>query len=112
MPFSKNEKRIIGDISTGVDHWPVTLYRDNVDTLVHDVILDKDSKLYNITDALYNLGIVYFLGFSFGLILYFNSFPSTSKILFSVNGLIQIIAAYVSICGSFNFQKKNVKIFP
>ena len=43
-----DNKRIIGDINTGVDHWPVTLYRDNVDTLVHDVILDKDSKLYNI----------------------------------------------------------------
>ena len=43
-----DNKRIIGDINTGVDHWPVTLYRDNVDTLVHDIILDKDSKLYNI----------------------------------------------------------------
>ena len=29
------------------------------------IVFYNDSKLYNITDALYNLGIVYFLGFSF-----------------------------------------------
>ena len=34
------------------------------------IVFYNDSKLYNITDALYNLGIVYFLGFSFGNIIY------------------------------------------
>ena len=34
------------------------------------IVFYNDSKLYNITDALYTLGIVYFLGFSFGNIIY------------------------------------------
>ena len=46
--IEQENKRIIGDITTGVDHWPVELFRDNVKTLIHDVIIDKDSKLYNI----------------------------------------------------------------
>ena len=46
--IENDNKRIISDITTGVDHWPVTLYRDNVKTLVHNNVIDKDSKLYNI----------------------------------------------------------------
>jgi len=34
------------------------------------IVFYNDNKLYNITDALYNLGIVYFLGLSFGNIIY------------------------------------------
>ena len=34
------------------------------------IVFYNDSKLYNITDALYTLGIVYFLGFSFGNIIH------------------------------------------
>lgn len=41
-------KRIIKNIDNGVDHWPVELYRDNVNTLAHKVIVDKNSKLYDI----------------------------------------------------------------
>ena len=46
--IEEDNKRIISDINTGVDHWPVELFRDNVDTLIHDVTIDKTSKLYNI----------------------------------------------------------------
>lgn len=41
-------KRILEKIDNGVDHWPVELCRDNVDTLAHKVIIDKNSKLYEI----------------------------------------------------------------
>ena len=41
-------KRIIKKIDNGVDHWPVELYRDNVSSLAHKVIVDKESKLYEI----------------------------------------------------------------
>jgi phosphatidate cytidylyltransferase len=34
------------------------------------IVFYNDSKLYNIMDALYCLGIIYFLGFSFGNIIY------------------------------------------
>jgi len=34
------------------------------------IVFYNDSKVYNITDSLYCLGIVYFLGFSFGNIIY------------------------------------------
>lgn len=46
--MEQDNKRIIKDIDTGIDHWPVTLYRDNLKTLVHKNIVDKDSKLYKI----------------------------------------------------------------
>ena len=41
-------KRIIKKIDNGTDHWPVELFRDNVNTLAHKVIIDKNSKLYDI----------------------------------------------------------------
>lgn len=46
--IEQDNKRIIKDIDNGVDHWPVTLYRDNLKTLAHKNIVDKDSKLYKI----------------------------------------------------------------
>lgn len=41
-------KRIIKKIDNGVDHWPVELFRDNVSSLAHKVIVEKNSKLYDI----------------------------------------------------------------
>jgi len=49
--IEQDNKRIIKNIDTGVDHWPIELFRDNVDTLVHKVKIIKDSKLYEIFKA-------------------------------------------------------------
>ena len=46
--YSLNNKRIIKKIDNGVDHWPVDIKRDNVDTLIHKDYVTKDSKLYDI----------------------------------------------------------------
>ncbi|MBQ8659462.1 MAG: gamma-glutamyl-gamma-aminobutyrate hydrolase family protein [Bacilli bacterium] len=44
-----NENRcIIKQVDTGVDHWPFEIYRDNNDVLVHNVVIDKESKMYQI----------------------------------------------------------------
>ncbi len=41
-------KRIIKTIDNGVDHWPIELFRDNVNSLAHKVNIEKDTKLYDI----------------------------------------------------------------
>ena len=41
-------KRIIKKIDNGVDNWPVELYRNNVSSLAHKGIVDKESTLYEI----------------------------------------------------------------
>ena len=41
-------KRIIKTIDNGVNHWPIELYRDNVNSLAHKVNIEKDTKLYDI----------------------------------------------------------------
>lgn len=41
-------KKIIKEIDTGFNHWPVELLRDNNDTVVHDDYIKKDTKLYDI----------------------------------------------------------------
>ena len=41
-------KRIIKTIDNGVNHWPIELYRDNVSSLAHKVLLEKDTNLYDI----------------------------------------------------------------
>ena len=46
--YSLSNKRIIKKIDNGVDHWPVDIKRDNVDTLIHKDYVTKDSKLYDI----------------------------------------------------------------
>ncbi len=42
------EKRIIKKIDSKVNHWPIELLRNNNDSLAHKVIVDKNSKLYEI----------------------------------------------------------------
>ena len=44
----EESKRIIKTIDNGVDHWPVELYRENNDQVVHKVKIDKDTKLFEI----------------------------------------------------------------
>lgn len=46
--IEQENKRIIKNIDNGVDHWPIELYRDNVSSLAHKVIVEKDTKLYDI----------------------------------------------------------------
>ncbi len=48
--IENDNKKIIKSIDNGVDHWPVELNRDNNDTVVHKVRIDKDSKLYKIVN--------------------------------------------------------------
>lgn len=42
------EKRIISLIESGVDHWPVNVYRDTNDTLAHFVNIENNSIMYDI----------------------------------------------------------------
>ncbi|MGN1337752.1 MAG: gamma-glutamyl-gamma-aminobutyrate hydrolase family protein [Candidatus Coprovivens sp.] len=42
------DKRIIGLVDNGVDHWPINVFRDNNDTLVHFDNILKDSIMYEI----------------------------------------------------------------
>ena len=44
----QDNKRIIRKVDNGVDHWPIELFRDNISSLAHKVIIEKDSKLYDI----------------------------------------------------------------
>lgn len=46
----EESKRIIKVIDNGVSHWPVELYRENNDQVVHKVKIDKDTKLFEIFD--------------------------------------------------------------
>ena len=44
----QDNKRIIRKVDNGVDHWPIELFRDNISSLAHKVIIEKNSKLYDI----------------------------------------------------------------
>ena len=46
--IEQDNKRIIKTIDNGVDHWPIELFRDNVSSLAHKVIIDKNTKLYDV----------------------------------------------------------------
>jgi putative glutamine amidotransferase len=46
--IEEENKRIIKNIDNGVNHWPIELYRDNVSSLAHKVLVEKDTKLYDI----------------------------------------------------------------
>ena len=46
--IEEENKRIIKNIDNGVNHWPIELYRDNVSSLAHKALVEKDTKLYDI----------------------------------------------------------------
>ena len=46
--IEQENKRIIKNIDNGINHWPIELYRDNVNSLAHKVKVEKDTKLYDI----------------------------------------------------------------
>ena len=62
------------------------------------IVFYIDSKLYNITDALYNLGIVYFLGFSFGNIIYMADSSLVRCIFIFIIAFITDTYAYIGGC--------------
>ena len=62
------------------------------------IVFYNDSKLYNITDALYNLGIVYFLGFSFGNIIYMGDTNLVKCIFIFIIAFITDTYAYIGGC--------------
>ena len=62
------------------------------------IVFYNDSKLYNITDALYNLGIVYFLGFSFGNIIYMADTSLVKCIFIFIIAFITDTYAYIGGC--------------
>ena len=78
---NKNKKlnliRLLGIISVLLIVMNNTFYNIDLNVVVLipllvlslPIVFYNDSKLYNIIDALYVLGIVYFLGFSFGNII-------------------------------------------
>ena len=59
------------------------------------IVFYNDNKLYNITDALYNLGIVYFLGFAFGNIIYMGDTSVIKCIFIFIIAFITDTYAYI-----------------
>ena len=64
-------------------------------TLSLPIVFYNDSKLYNITDALYSLGIVYFLGFAFGNIIYMGDSSLVKCIFIFIIAFITDTYAYI-----------------
>lgn len=62
------------------------------------IVFYNDSKLYNITDALYDLGIVYFLGFAFGNIIYMGDTSIIKCIFIFIIAFITDTYAYIGGC--------------
>ncbi len=70
------------------------------------IILYEDNKIYNITDALYVLGGVYFLGLSFGTIILMRSINISSCIFIFIISFITDTYAYIggSLIGKHHFS--------
>ena len=62
------------------------------------IVFYNDNKLYNITDALYVLGVVYFLGFSFGNIVYMADTSIVKCIFIFIIAFITDTYAYIGGC--------------
>ena len=74
------------------------------------IVFYNDNKLYNITDALYNLGIVYFLGLSFGNIIYMADSSLVRCIFIFIIAFITDTYAYIG--GSLIGRHKLTTISP
>lgn len=62
------------------------------------IVFYNDSKIYNITDAMYVLGIVYFIGFSFGNIIYMGDSSLVKCIFIFIIAFITDTYAYIGGC--------------
>ena len=62
------------------------------------IVFYNDNKLYNISDALYNLGIVYFLGFAFSNIIYMGDVSLIKCVFIFIIAFITDIYAYIGGC--------------
>ena len=74
------------------------------------IVFYNDNKLYNITDALYNLGIVYFLGFAFGNIICMGDSSLVKCIFIFIIAFITDTYAYIG--GSLVGRRKLTDISP
>ena len=74
------------------------------------IIFYNDNKLYNINDFLYILGIVYFLGFSFGNIIYLRDTDVLKCIFIFIIAFITDTYAYIG--GSLIGRHKLTSISP
>ena len=106
----KNKKlnliKIIGIICVLLIGMNNTFYKMNMNVVVLipmlllslPIVFYNDSKLYNITDALYSLGIVYFLGFAFGNIIYMGDTSIVKCIFIFIIAFITDTYAYIGGC--------------
>ena len=106
----KNKKldliRVLGYICVALIAMNNTFYKLDMNVMVLlpllvlslPIVFYNDSKLYNITDALYNLGIVYFLGFSFGNIIYMGDNDLIKCIFIFIIAFITDTYAYIGGC--------------
>lgn len=106
----KNKKldliRILGAMCVILVAMNNTFYRLDMNVIVLlpllilslPIVFYNDNKLYNITDALYNLGIVYFLGFSFGNIMYMGDNDLIKCIFIFIIAFITDTYAYIGGC--------------
>ena len=62
------------------------------------IVFYNDNKLYNIGDALYNLGIVYFLGFAFSNIIYMGDVSLIKCVFIFIIAFITDTYAYIGGC--------------
>lgn len=62
------------------------------------IVFYNNNKLYNISDALYNLGIVYFLGFAFSNIIYMGNVSIIKCIFIFIIAFITDTYAYIGGC--------------
>lgn len=74
------------------------------------IVFYNDSKIYNIIDAMYTLGIVYFLGFSFGNIIYMADVSLVRCIFIFIIAFITDTYAYIG--GSLIGRHKLTSISP
>ena len=106
----KNKKldliRIVGILCLLLIAMNNTFYKLNLNIVVLipllvlslPIVFYNDNKLYNIGDALYNLGIVYFLGFAFGNIIYMGDVSIVKCIFIFIIAFITDTYAYIGGC--------------
>lgn len=106
----KNRKldliRLIGILSVLMIGMNNTFYKIDLNIVVLipllilslPIVFYNDSKIYNITDALFTLGIVYFLGFSFGNIIYMADSSLVKCIFIFIIAFITDTYAYIGGC--------------